>query len=253
MAVFPAELSKRKPEPSTELRDSKSEASVELPKSRSSSMLPPDFFDNNETKRQKTGMDGPELENPNPFKKPGGSTQTQMEEPSNSVSKVNALSSAEVIEAKTNEIQRERGHIQTSKLIAGSETKQAKGALPEGFFDDKDADLRARGITPVKLDVKDEYKEFEKLIQEDLQEVDNRLEEEEIDAAEMIEEAESVEQKTYWERVEMLKKKMELKAARSSTDGRGPQAVGKGSNHEESSSDDDSDENFTVDWRAKHL
>ncbi|XP_057500988.1 protein ABA AND ROS SENSITIVE 1-like isoform X2 [Actinidia eriantha] len=228
MAVFPAELSKRKPEPSTELRDSKSEASVELPKSRSSSMLPPDFFDNNETKRQKTGMDGPELENPNPFKKPGGSTQTQMEEPSNSVSK-------------------------TSKLIAGSETKQAKGALPEGFFDDKDADLRARGITPVKLDVKDEYKEFEKLIQEDLQEVDNRLEEEEIDAAEMIEEAESVEQKTYWERVEMLKKKMELKAARSSTDGRGPQAVGKGSNHEESSSDDDSDENFTVDWRAKHL
>ncbi|PSS21450.1 Zinc finger protein [Actinidia chinensis var. chinensis] len=253
-AVFPAELSKRKPEPSTELRDSKSEASVELPKSQTSSMLPPDFFDKNETKRQKTGMDGPELENPNPLKKPGGSAQTQMEEPSNSASKVNALSSAEVIEAKTNEIQRERGHIQTSKLIVGSETKQAKGALPEGFFDDKDADLRARGITPVKLDVKDEYKEFEKLIQEDLQEVDNRLEEEEIDAAEMIEEAESVEQKTYWERVEMLKKKkMELKAARSSTDGRGPQAIGKGSNHEESSSDDDSDENFTVDWRAKHL
>ena len=100
------------------------------------------------------GMDGPELENPNPLKKPGGSAQTQMEEPSNSASKVNALSSAEVIEAKTNEIQRERGHIQTSKLIVGSETKQAKGALPEGFFDDKDADLRARGITPVKLDVK---------------------------------------------------------------------------------------------------
>ena len=51
----------------------------------------------------------------------------------------------------------------------------------------------------------------------------------------------------------LKKKKMELKAARSSTDSRGPQAIGKGSNHEESSSDDDSDENFTVDWRAKHL
>ncbi|XP_057500997.1 protein ABA AND ROS SENSITIVE 1-like isoform X2 [Actinidia eriantha] len=251
-AVSPSELTKHNPEHSIELRDSKSEAFVELPKSRSSSVLPPDFFDNSETKRQKT--DAPELENPIPFKRPGGSAQTQMEEPFNSASKVDAFSSAEVIETKTNEIQRERGHTHTSKLIVGSETKQAKGALPEGFFDDKDADLRARGITPVKLDVKDEYKEFEKLIQEDLQEVDNRLEEEEIDAAEMIEEAESVEQKTYRERVDILKKKkMELMAARSSTDSRGPRVIGKESNLEESSSDDDSDENFTVDWRAKHL
>ncbi|GMP32457.1 hypothetical protein CsSME_00006206 [Camellia sinensis var. sinensis] len=110
--------------------------------------------------------------------------------------------------------------------------------------------------SPLKLirtDV-DEYKEFEKLIQQDLQKVDNRLEEEEIDAAETIEEAESVEQKTYWERVETLKKKkMELMAARSATHSRGPQVMGKESNHEESSSDDDNDENFTVDWRAKHL
>ena len=100
------------------------------------------------------GMDEPELENPIPFKKPGGSAQTQMEEPFNSASKVYAFSSAEVIETKTKEIQREREHTHTSKLIVGSEIKQAKGALPEGFFDDKDADLRARGITPVKLDVK---------------------------------------------------------------------------------------------------
>ena len=51
----------------------------------------------------------------------------------------------------------------------------------------------------------------------------------------------------------MKKKKMELMAARSSTDSRGPQVIGKESNLEETSSDDDSDENFTVDWRAKHL
>lgn len=43
---------------------------------------------------------------------------------------------------------------QTSKETAVSELKQVKGALPQGFFDDKDADLRARGITPVKPDVK---------------------------------------------------------------------------------------------------
>ncbi|KAL6312634.1 hypothetical protein AAG906_019521 [Vitis piasezkii] len=89
----------------------------------------------------------------------------------------------------------------------------------------------------------DEYKEFEKLIQEDLKEVDNRLEEEEIgvisltwfcnfmmwfDAAEMIEEAESVEQKVYWEKVEMMKKKkLELKAARSGRRSKEPEVRGK--------------------------
>ncbi|KAF5957975.1 hypothetical protein HYC85_005200 [Camellia sinensis] len=200
------------------------------------------------------GMDATKLGNPNSYKKAGGSAQTRLTEPFNSESKIDEFSSAKVVESKMDEIQPDKEQMQTSKLIAGSETKQAKGALPEGFFDDKDADLRARGITPVKLDVKDEYKEFEKLIQQDLQKVDNRLEEEEIDAAETIEEAESVEQKTYWERVETLKKKkMELMAARSATHSRGPQVMGKESNHEESSSDDDNDENFTVDWRAKHL
>lgn len=249
----PIELPKQKNEHSTELRDSKPEASTELPK-RPSSILPPDFFDNNKTKMQKTGMDAAKLGNPNSYKKAGGSAQTRLTEPFNSESKIDEISSAKVVESKMDEIQPDKEQMQTSKLIAGSETKQAKGALPEGFFDDKDADLRARGITPVKLDVKDEYKEFEKLIQQDLQEVDNRLEEEEIDAAETIEEAESVEQKTYWERVETLKKKkMELMAARSATHSRGPQVMGKEPNHEESSSDDDNDENFTVDWRAKHL
>ena len=31
---------------------------------------------------------------------------------------------------------------------------KVNGALPQGFFDDKNADLRARGIQPVKVDVK---------------------------------------------------------------------------------------------------
>ncbi|KAK0574447.1 hypothetical protein LWI29_023906 [Acer saccharum] len=59
------------------------------------------------------------------------------------------------------------------------------------------------------------YKEFEKLIQEDLQEVDDRMEEDEIDAAEVIEEYELLEQKTSLEKVEMLKKRRtELEAVR---------------------------------------
>ncbi|RZR82637.1 hypothetical protein BHM03_00009089 [Ensete ventricosum] len=43
---------------------------------------------------------------------------------------------------------------QASEKIDGSDAKQVKGALPEGFFDNKDADLRARGIKPVKVDIK---------------------------------------------------------------------------------------------------
>lgn len=43
---------------------------------------------------------------------------------------------------------------QTSGKVADTEVKQVKGVLPEGFFDNKEADLRARGIKPVKPDVK---------------------------------------------------------------------------------------------------
>lgn len=148
----------------------------------------------------------------------------------------------------------DNGDEHPSKLTVGSDSKQVKGAIPEGFFDNKDADLRARGITPVKPDVKDKYKEYEKLIQEDLQVIDNRMEEEEYDAAEMIEEAESIEQRTCRERVEMLrKKKMELKAAKAAVSRKSAEALSKQPVDEESSSDEDSDDNLAVDWRAKHL
>ncbi|XP_059595702.1 protein ABA AND ROS SENSITIVE 1 [Vitis vinifera] len=176
-------------------------------------------------------------------------------EPLESKNNLDRLSSSHSEKMGKSGIHHARDLTQTSGKIVGSETKEVKGALPEGFFDNKDADLRARGIVPVKPDVKDEYKEFEKLIQEDLKEVDNRLEEEEFDAAEMIEEAESVEQKVYWEKVEMLKKKkLELKAARSGRQSKQPEVRGKGhSSKEDSSSDDDSDGKFMVDWRAQHL
>ncbi|KAK6939381.1 hypothetical protein RJ641_028912, partial [Dillenia turbinata] len=159
----------------------------------------------------------------------------------------NGLSKASIVE---NEIHPSRDPTQISKKIDGPEIKQVKGVLPEGFFDNKDADLHARGIEPVKLDAKDEYKEFEKLIQEDLQEVDDRLEEEEIDAAEVIEEEESLVQKICKEKVELWKKKkIELKAARSVSRSTVSQVNGKESSLEDSSDDED----FAVDWRAQHL
>ncbi|RVX13541.1 putative ribonuclease H protein [Vitis vinifera] len=246
-----------KPESSTVLSNATSEPSMNLQKAQLSSGLPADFFDNHVTKKQKSGNDAVKFLDPDSYNKTGGSAsaQTQSMEPLESKNNLDRLSSSHSEKMGKSGIHHARDLTQTSGKIVGSETKEVKGALPEGFFDNKDADLRARGIVPVKPDVKDEYKEFEKLIQEDLKEVDNRLEEEEFDAAEMIEEAESVEQKVYWEKVEMLKKKkLELKAARSGRQSKEPEVSGKGhSSKEDSSSDDDSDGNFMVDWRAQHL
>lgn len=58
--------------------------------------------------------------------------------------------------------------------------------------------------------------------------------------------------RAYRERVEILKrKKMELKAAKSTMQRRSSELDGKDSSDQDSSSDDDSDD--AVDWRAKHL
>lgn len=49
----------------------------------------------------------------------------------------------------------------------------------------------------------------------------------------------------------LKRKKMELKAAKSTMHSRSSQLVNKDSSDQDSSSDDDSDD--AVDWRAKHL
>ncbi|XP_017979407.1 PREDICTED: zinc finger protein 830 [Theobroma cacao] len=264
----------------------KANAAKRTQASNTQSGLPLGFFDNNGTGKQKT--ETVKLPDSNSNKKLGILAQTHAMEslysekekddpPQSSVTqtkKIQPPKSRQVTGLETKQVRGSlpddffdkdeanlpvngmkpaRDNKQKSMQATALETKQAKGALPEGFFDNKEADLRARGIKPVKIDVKDEYKEFEKLIQEDLQGVDDRMEEEEIDAAEMIEEAESLEQKVYKEKVEMLRKrKLELQATRLNKRGR-TKADSKESKSEESSSDDDSDENFAVDWRAQHL
>ncbi|KAM3411357.1 hypothetical protein ACQJBY_003167 [Aegilops geniculata] len=142
----------------------------------------------------------------------------------------------------------------SSQAANNLETAQVK-ALPEGFFDNKDADLRARGIQPPKVDINDAYKEFEKEIQEDLQEVDDRLEEEEIDAAAEREEYLTLEQEEYRQRVDMLKKQLtESKAARTAKANSKPIGMDTDSSASDSSSDDEDDgTDFAVDWRAQHM
>ncbi|KAK9091361.1 hypothetical protein Sjap_024538 [Stephania japonica] len=217
--------------------------------------LPSDFFDNKDSE---------------PTKKLGGTAGKQVNRALpdeffdiDSADATKLTASSEVKEVKgalPGDSLRKDAYPQRN--VGKSETGLVKGALPEGFFDNKDDDLRARGIEPVKIcngklvlvSVRDEYKEFEKLIQEDLKEVDERWVEEEVDAADMREEEETVEQKAYWERVEMLKKKqMELKAAKLGGQ-KAPTEKKDSSDEEDSSSDEDgNEEDFAVDWRAKHL
>lgn len=246
------ELPKARNSNQDELHEHKPEASMGLPKSRPSSVLPSDFFDNQETKKQRSETNSAVSGDHELRKNALASAHTKSISAFVSENEVDGYSEDRSLNIRS-EGQPSKENGQPPKLNTLSDSKQSKGALPEGFFDDKDADLRARGITPVKPDVKDEYMEFEKQIQEDLQKVDNRLEEEEFDAAEMIEEEESVEQRLYRERVETLRrKKLELKSGRTAVISKASEVKESKSNHEESSSsDDDSDE--TVDWRAKHL
>ncbi|WVZ14636.1 hypothetical protein V8G54_012202 [Vigna mungo] len=309
--VSDANIPKAKPEHPLGSQSKLPESSREVSKHQSSSVLPPGFFDDNDSGKKISDH----LADSDLGRKPAVSAQNQALNFKKEKGHFHDNSAAEsnVSEASTES-------KQTSVNSTDTEIKQVKGSLPEGFFDNKEADLRARGIKLVKPDVKyrdsfsymaslkrgctlesivqplievqktshsalygctphsrgnfcsslfcgicislnglelkmtlnslksslrDEYKEFEKLIQEDLQEVDNRLEEEEIDAAEMIEEAESVEQKIFREKVEMLKKRrLDLKAANAAKRNKSSEVVAKESTHEDSSSDDESEENF---------
>ncbi|KAG4952413.1 hypothetical protein JHK85_046280 [Glycine max] len=280
--VADASFSKAKPEHSLDSQFKPPEASQLVSKPQSSSVLPPGFFDDSSSGKTKSEH----LVDSDLGRKAGVSAKSQV---SNLEKDKGQFHDNNV--AKSNVSQATTDSRQTSVKTTDTEIQQVKGILPEGFFDNKEADLRARGIKLVKPDVKDEYKEFEKLIQEDLQEVDDRLEEEEIDAAEMIEEEEVVEQKyvllslillcvlfscvlfsivctkmphsldiflSFYrmlsEKVEMLKKRrLELKAANAAKRSKSSEIVAKESRQEESSSDDESEENFAVDWRAQHL
>ncbi|KAI3946445.1 hypothetical protein MKX01_017661 [Papaver californicum] len=55
------------------------------------------------------------------------------------------------------------------RKMGDADVKQVKGALPMGFFDDKEADLRAHGIQPVKVDPEDYRERVERLKKKQLE------------------------------------------------------------------------------------
>ena len=84
-------------------------------------------------------------------KKPAGSIQTKstqslLEDETGGLARDNLL--------PTKKTEHAQGITNTPTEISDSQAKQGQGALPEGFFDNKEADLRARGIKLVKPDVK---------------------------------------------------------------------------------------------------
>ncbi|MCO5571659.1 hypothetical protein L7F22_025406 [Adiantum nelumboides] len=136
-----------------------------------------------------------------------------------------------------------------------------QNSLPEGFFDNVEADFRARGLEPPKYNIQNEWKDFEKSIRDDLQEMDLRLEEEEFDAAEDREQLESLQQRELLDRVEKLKKNKhekvetaEISEVIAKVASRKPFMNVNLSLNEDSSSDGDSEnENALLDWRAKQF
>ncbi|GAQ83206.1 C2H2 zinc finger protein [Klebsormidium nitens] len=129
-----------------------------------------------------------------------------------------------------------------------------KGVLPKGFFDDKEKDHKARGEEAPKLDINEEWKEFQKSVQVNIAEVDVRQEEEEAEAADEREEREVIEQRSFLQHIQDLKRQKEAKAREKAAAAAAvQQANGKLEEEELSSGSDDEDEDFALHWRAKKV
>ncbi|CAM6106833.1 unnamed protein product [Calypogeia fissa] len=188
-----------------------------VPRTRLASELPEDFFD----------------------ARPGASSDT----PESGRPSAKLKSTYQRVDAKPSP----QASTQHSK-----ETPTAMGALPKGFFDNSDADSRARGIEPEKISIQDEYEQFRKSINEDVKGVDVRLEEEEFEAAEDREEFEQLEQRNLLDRIEAIKKRQRQKAEAAAHLKKIDQPD-LDEDEEDDSTDESDDDKLFVDWRAKHL
>ncbi|KAL8514117.1 hypothetical protein ACS0TY_013298 [Phlomoides rotata] len=130
-------LLKPGPESSREL-NKKYEPSIALPTHRSFT-LPTDFLIRKRLRDRKLDSD---------------SAKTQAAEALISGSETDKSYTATSTQMGNPEVLGSKDFRQVSQVETGLESKQVKGALPVGFFDDKDPDLCARRVTPVKPDVK---------------------------------------------------------------------------------------------------
>ncbi|KAL3687493.1 hypothetical protein R1sor_013802 [Riccia sorocarpa] len=202
---------------------------------RPSSSLPEDFFDSPQPKRANQGAGTQPSKPPKSVKVPE--------------TKATGQTVANGIKNEVRPAQDQKRDEQSVKQVSAP----GKGSLPEGFFDSVDADHRARGLEPPKLDIKDEYKEFRKLIKEDMVGADVRLEEEEAEAAEEREERELLEQRTLLERIDMIKQRKQERLAAAQRENKREEAKVEESSGDSSDESEEEEDTFLMDWRAKTL
>ncbi|KAA6421934.1 MAG: hypothetical protein FRX49_08253 [Trebouxia sp. A1-2] len=152
-------------------------------------------------------------------------------------------------------------------------------AIPKGFFENKEADAKARGQKlPKKKDPKQEYDNFLKSIADDVQEVEARQEVEAVEAAQDKADQEAFEHGLRLRRIEQLRAMStgpstaasQTSSPDTDTPGAGALSIGSVSSmvpagkkrkrnmsvevdkaDGDDSSDDDNDDDAMLDWRAK--
>ncbi|GMH41384.1 hypothetical protein BSKO_09294 [Bryopsis sp. KO-2023] len=148
--------------------------------------------------------------------------------------------------------------LQASNVTA---TRSNPGTVPEGFFEDKEADGLARGIKPrTKKDKEAEYLDFQREMEASMQDLAEREAVDAEDGARSREETEAFEQELRFRLVSSLREKHEGRktgeGVKGNVDGEKPKKKKRSrmdlpeSDSDVDSSDSDDGDSLT-DWRAK--
>lgn len=229
------EVSKESVSKKVVLKEDSQENNVNI--ARPASVLPEGFFDTPVSKQPRTD------------------SKSNMVEKKKAVSETVSTQPRVLLETKT-----KTETISSNISESPSEKKSTgKSSLPEGFFDSKAADHKARGVELPKLDIKEELKEFQMAVNEELEEVDIRQLEDEADAADEREMREASTQRSLLERVEALRSKKEERALAlaqaKKNEGKGSVKEVEVEEEDEVDEEDDDDDGVfgLLDWRAKHF
>ncbi|GAX83560.1 hypothetical protein CEUSTIGMA_g10985.t1 [Chlamydomonas eustigma] len=140
----------------------------------------------------------------------------------------------------------------------------ATTSLPQGFFADKAADAKARGEKlPDNKDKEEDFKQFQRMIEDDIKDIASKEAEEAEEDAEYKEDREAYEQSLRLKQLERLKKR---ESSEAMTETEGPLGLTLPprkrrvldvlteqlqASEEEDGKDADEEEDLVLDWRAK--
>lgn len=146
---------------------------------------------------------------------------------------------------------------------AAASPQGPQGPLPKGFFENKDADAKARGEAPAKKKTAaEEYDDFMTSVAADVRDIEVREQTEAAEAAEERQDREEFEQWVRLDRIEEFRKEREQakQLANSTGDGSAHAPIAPTSKRKRpfdvldsssEESEDDAEEDNLLDWRAK--